>query len=188
MLFLSKINSWIVLKGGGIFISEKIYSEVKPGKKRFKTALAKIILFFLGRGFKVCASMDSRIKHEVGCLDDGMTIMMRVDPNGPCMAVRKISGKLEYIGSSCLDDADMSIYFKNIEAAILVLTGQIGIAQAYAEHRFTLKGDIALGMSVVRCMNIIEAYLFPKFISRKILKKVPEKEVSTARIYISIIF
>jgi hypothetical protein len=101
--------------------------------------------------------------------------------------MKKKNNMLYYCGKSEID-ADLSIYFKNIEAALLVLMGKIGIGQAFAEHRFVVKGDIMESMSLVRCLNIVEAYLFPNFIAKKILKKVPIKETSSISIYIRTIF
>ncbi|MFR9062415.1 MAG: hypothetical protein ACLVJO_00885 [[Clostridium] scindens] len=45
-----------------------------------------------------------------------------------------------------------SDHFQKPEGAFLVFSGQIGIAQAYSQHRFLVKGEIAQVMSIVRCM------------------------------------
>lgn len=103
------------------------------------------------------------------------------------MVLEVQDGKLKYLGSREIE-AELSVYIKNIEAAMLVLTGRKGIVQAFAEHRFILKGDIADGMRMVRCLNIVEAYLFPKFITRKILRRMPKKTSSSFKIYMGIIF
>ena len=65
--------------------------------------------------------------------------------------------------------------------------GEIGIAQAYAEHRFTLRGNMGLAMPFVRCVDRTEGYLFPPFLARRILKRLPKKEVSTARVYLAVL-
>lgn len=79
--------------------------------------------------------------------------------------------------------ADMTVTFRSIDAAFLVLSGRIGVAQAYAQHRFSLQGSIFDCMTFVHCVDVIEGYLFPKFITRKILKKLPEKECSAVSVY-----
>jgi len=168
-------------------IKGHVYKEIKPGKKRGKTFLAKTVFWFLGRGAQATAKYDSNAKAEVYSWEDGMTILLKVESNGPVMAIGKRKGKLLYLGSKEIT-ADITIYFKNIEAALLVLTGRIGIAQAFAEHRFTLKGDIAEGMSVVRCLTTVEAYLFPKFITKKIIKRMPKKECSSFKVYTATLF
>lgn len=163
-------------------------SKVTIGRKPLKMAAARLVFWFLGRGFQAAAKHDSRIRQEVAEWSPDCSIMLKINPRGPVMTVQKLAGELKYMGSSQPQDPDLAIYFKNIEGAIPVLTGQKGLAQAYAEHRFTLKGDIGLGMSVVRCMYLLETYLFPKFITRKILKRVPQKEVSSLKIYLATLF
>lgn len=44
----------------------------------------------------------------------------------------------------------------------------MGITEAYAQHRFMVKGDIAEIMSIVRCIELAEVYLFPKIITKRI--------------------
>ena len=56
-------------------------------------------------------------------------------------------------------------------------------SSAYAEHRFTLKGDIGVTMGLVRMIDIAEAYLFPRIMTKRILRSVPYKEKSTLTIY-----
>jgi hypothetical protein len=70
-----------------------------------------------------------------------------------------------------------------VEGAFRVLSGQIGVADAYAAHLFYLEGDIYKTMSFVRCVEYIESYLFPKIISERILKEVPEKQISSLQVY-----
>lgn len=79
---------------------------------------------------------------------------------------------MKYRGSG-LEEADLVVNFKNLECAFLVCTGQLGPAQGYAEHRMSIKGDLSQAMAYIRCLNILEAYLFPKIISRRIMKRVP---------------
>lgn len=164
------------------------YNEIPPKSNKFKNKLVKTIFWFLGNGFEACVKYDSKLKSEVSEWPDGTTINLIVEPSGPYLTLRKEGQELKYIGAQKDDQGDMVIYFKNLEAALLMLTGRIGIAQAYGQKRIIIKGDIAFAMSVVRCMNIVEAYLFPKVITKKILKRLPRKEVSTFRIYLETLF
>lgn len=155
---------------------------------KLKSVLVSTILWFLGKGFESSFMFDSQIKREVETWEDGMTLLLSVGSKGPSTCLRKQDGRIKPIAKEQQKESpDMAIYFKNTEAALLVLTGRIGIAQAFAEHRFLLKGDIAAAMSVVRCMNIVENYLFPSFMTRKILKRIPQKEVSSLVVYRKII-
>lgn len=162
--------------------------EIRPGKKKFKKSVCSFIFWFLGKGFAACARYDSSIKAEIDSMPEGFTIMLKIEAFGPYMCLSKKDGRLKYMGLYEDKSAGIIISFKNIEAALLVLTGRIGIDRAYAEHRFTLKGDIAYGMSVVRCMYLVENYLFPGFITRNILKRMPAKQVCSLRIYLAALF
>jgi hypothetical protein len=182
-IFVKK-NKVIKLILGGIFIRNGIE---KNNKKKFKTFLIRIIFWFLGRGFQSVASFDRTASEEIKGLDDLMYILLKVDPNGPSMVMQKKAGKINYLGTRVPDNVELAIYFKNIEAAFLVLTGQLGIAQAYAEHRFTLKGDIFITMPLVRALNITEAYLFPGFMARKLMKRMPDRTNNKFNIYMATI-
>lgn len=59
----------------------------------------------------------------------------------------------------------------------------MGLAQAYAYHAFTLSGDIADVMKLARMVNLVEAYLFPRFITRRILTDIPPLRTSPLKVY-----
>ena len=166
---------------------EQSYVIIKPREKRLKTCISSIVFWFLGRAFQSVVSFDKRAKEEAQSISDGTVVMLKVNPKGPSMALEKRQGKFLYIGAAEVRKPDITIYFKNIDAAFLVLTGQLGIAQAYAEHRFTLKGDIFAAMAIVRILYLVEAYLFPQFMSKKLLKEMPKKDTGKLKIYLATI-
>lgn len=162
----------------------KRYEDILPGKKPLKTWLAGVIFWFLGRGFQAAASLDRKIEEEISGWPESFTMLMKIDPFGPSMVMGKRNGRLVYLGWK-ETEADLAVYFKNIEAALRVLMGLSGIDRAFAEHRFIMKGDIiAYGMPLVRCLYRVETYLFPPFIARRILKRLPRKERSSLRVYL----
>ena len=146
-----------------------------------KSLVARIVLFVLYRGIKVLAREDSRIMREFQSWPDGLTVVLETSYNGPSISLQKKGDRLVRVPHS--QNADIWITFRSIDAAFLVLTGQIGVARAYAEHRFMLSGDISQTMSIVRCIDIAESYLFPRLMTRRILRKVENKEFSTLRVY-----
>ena len=150
----------------------KQYRPVVPGKKWFKALVAKIVFMVLGRAFQSGARHDPDMKKEVSALPEGFIVIMNVLPSGPRMAMKKINGRLKYRGTR-YDDGDLVVNFKNLECAFLVLTPQIGSAQAFAERRMTVKGDIAHAMVFTRCLNTLLTLLYPKFICKRLLKRVP---------------
>ena len=78
---------------------------------------------------------------------------------------------------------DVVVRFKSPADAFRVFTGQIGVAQAYGEHRFVVKGNLSLALAFTRCVDRVEGYLFPAILAKRILKRLPKKEVSSARVY-----
>lgn len=155
------------------------------GTNSGKRMLIKTVFWFLGRGIQSVASFDKTVKEEIRIYDEGTTVMLMVDPFGPYMVMQKKGEKLIYLGKKEVVNADIIIRFKSIEAAILVLTGQIGIDRAYAQHRYVVKGDLYLSMPIVRALSIVEAYLFPKFITKKILKEMPKRTNNKISIYVA---
>ena len=152
-----------------------------------KAFLARVILFFLGRGFQAACSLDAGIQAEIAAWPESTTILMRIFPFGPAMSVTKRNGRIHYLASK-ETPVDFTITFKSLDGALLVLLGRISIAQAYAEHRFVMHGDIiAVGMPLVRCLYQVENYLFPGFITHKLSNRFPLKSVSSLRVYLKVL-
>lgn len=110
---------------------------------------------------------------------------MRVGPDGPAVSLVKRGDRVRFLGTRAVPGAHLTIAFKHLDAALPVLLGQTSVAEGYAQRRMTMRGDITFGMSVVRVMLLVEAYLFPQLITRKIMQRVPERAVSMGRIYLS---
>ncbi len=150
-------------------------------KTYIKTITCKLILRVLYRALKVLAYKDSRIRHEFGSFSEGFTIRITLSEQGEGVIMRKERGKLVMISE--VEGEDLELRFKSIDSAFLVFTGMMGISRAYAEHRISVKGDIGDTMTLVRIIDIAEAYLFPRIMTRRILKSVPMKERSTISVY-----
>jgi hypothetical protein len=162
--------------------------SLKPKKKKIKKLVASVVFKVVGRAIRACYNLDSRVKNDLDSIPEGAVLAMSVMPSGPALAIKREGGKIiifkEYEGKPELD-----IQFKSIESALLVLTGEIGVARSFAEMRFIMFGDIAYGSTFVRVMNIVESYLFPKIWAGYLLNnQVPERERSMARVYIGTLF
>lgn len=146
-----------------------------------KILFEKVIMFFLYRGMKILYKYDTRVHNEIEGWPIGRTIVLASSVDGPKLCMKKVPGGIVHSGD--IADPDIFISFKSIDGAFLVFSGQLGTAEAYAQHRFLVKGDIAEVMSIVRCIDLTEAYLFPCIISRKILRRVPEKQIGSIQVY-----
>lgn len=150
----------------------KNYPEIIPGQKPFTSLVLKIVLFILGRGFQSIAARDEEVKREVESWEESFSILFEVLPSGPYLYLQKQNGRLRTLGL-VRNEADLVISFKTLGTAFLIFTGQMGTPQGYAEHRISVQGDLVRAMSLIRCLNLVEFYLFPGFIARGILKRLP---------------
>lgn len=151
-----------------------------------KKFFLKIIFFFLSRAIRAVVKLDYYAKKELDNFDESYVIKLKIWPEKPsiCFIVKNNSFKK----SKKYPDADLTIYFKSIESALLLLTGKMSIEQGYSEHRFLVKGDLFKSMSFIRILHIVEYYLFPKFITNKILYEKPSTSSNKFRVYLKILF
>lgn len=149
--------------------------------------IAEMVLYFLYGGLKQLSQQDERVEREIKSWRPGMIYAVKCSGDAPSLYVRKGEYGLEMLDSSIQDVADVCIQFKSFAHAFRVLTGRQSVAGAYAHHNFTLYGDIAQTMSFARCVDLAEAYLFPKVITSRILKEVPEKRQSSLGLYAKIL-
>lgn len=149
--------------------------------KRFLSlVLCKIILRVLYRALKVLSALDTRVREDFLAFKDGFRVRVNLSLKGEGMTLEKRDGRL-VVGKG--RDADVTITFKSIPVSLRVFTGLKGIATAYSEHRFTLSGSIADTMALVRMIEIAESYLFPHFMTRRIMRDIPAKQTGSLRVY-----
>lgn len=151
-------------------------------KKAIMNTVDGIVLQVLLRAFRVLYSEDSRVREEIDSWSPHLTLKLICGPGGPVLAVQK-SERYGVKKLQRAQRADITMRFKSVEGAFRVLTGQMGVSEAYARHQFSLEGDIYQTMSFVRCVEYAEAYLFPRFWSGRILKEVPPKQISALKVY-----
>ncbi len=151
------------------------YPDIPAKNKPVKRMVNRGVLFVLGRSLQSISKHDSNIQHEVRTWPENLTLIMRILPHGGRMSVRRTpQGKLVYLGGRMDEtEADVVIYIKNVEAAFKMLTGQMGTDVAYARHCIAARGDISLTVSITRVLNRVETYLFPAFLARRLMKRLP---------------
>ena len=60
-----------------------------------------------------------------------------------------------------------------------MVTAKVSSSQAYARHDLLIKGEITKAMQMLRCIERVESYLFPKRIAKRVLPpqlKIPQKQ------------
>lgn len=149
-------------------------------KTCLQCATCSLVSGCLLRALKYLSRKDSRIRAEARNWPQGKTLRLEV----PGAAGFTITGTKDGFQKLPKDtQGDVTIRFKSPADAFKVFTGQISVAGAYAQHKFVLRGDMGLAMPFVRCIDLVEGYLFPSFWAKRLLKRLPKKEVCTARVY-----
>ena len=147
---------------------------MKYMENKIKEITVKTVIVILGKALQEASKVDPDIKEELKAFPDGFTIAMRVLPIGPKMGLKKEGDRLYYLGSNVdPDQAQLVVNFKNLQAAFLVFTAQMGTVEGFVQHRLNVKGDLSNAMIFTRCVNIVQRYLFPAVINKMILKKLP---------------
>lgn len=150
-----------------------------------KETISKIVLFFLYRGINIVKKVDEEVLKEIASWNENIIIKIATYEDGPSLIIKKQQDKIIRIKEA--NKCDIEIVFKSLDASFLVLTAREGISKAYAEHRFILKGDITKSMSLVRCIDIVETYLFPKVIAKKLVKTIKKIKIPKLVTYLRVI-
>jgi hypothetical protein len=151
-----------------------------------KAAVATTGLVALGVAFEILSRHSAEMRREIEPWSDGRCFSLGVLPFGPSIAVRKERGQLCFLGSGD-HGAPLRILFKNLDSALLLLTGQMAAHTAFAEHRVLVHGPLDETVQANRAMAIVVKYLFPGFMLTSLTKRKPvltRQELATkARLY-----
>jgi len=149
------------------FGSKKVSSSYK-----MKEFVAKTSLLALGVTFELISRLSDEAKKEIAGWKEGRVFALGILPSGPYISIKKEGDRLQYLGMD-LKDPDVTILFKNLEAAMLSFTGQQGAHIAAAQHRFIVQGNISESMQFARGLGLVQKYLFPGIMLNKISKRAP---------------
>ncbi len=141
----------------------------------------------LGKGLVSVSRIEESVKEELRFYEDGFILELKVFNSDTKVAVKKMGSEFKYLGSKYDSTPDLSVIFKSYEGALLLVLGQIGVYEGYAQHRFIVKGDFIKGMPLVRILYYVEAYLFPKFITKNILKEMPKRSSTKLKAYVRLL-
>ncbi len=124
---------------------------------------------------------DTRVLHELELLREGQAYSISVGQGGPCLHVQWKGGRLLRLAAPA--EGACALCIKSLPLAFRLFTGQMGLSQAYAWHAFTVQGDLSQVMQLARLVNLVEAYLFPRFITKHILTDIPNLQANPLRVY-----
>jgi hypothetical protein len=139
---------------------------------RAKATVASTALVALGVAFEILSRDSDEMRREIADWEDGRTFALGVLPNGPAVAVRKVRDRLTLLGRGD-QGATLKVLFKNVDSALLVLTGLLSAHQAFAENRAIVHGPLDETMQANRAMAIVVKFLFPGLMLGNLLKRKP---------------
>ena len=122
-------------------------------KMCLQCATCSMVSTCLFRALRFLSYRDSRVQKEACQWPKGKTLRLEI-PGARGFTVTGTEHGFRKLPQDT--PGDVTIRFKSPADAFRVFTGQIGIAQAYAQHRFTLRGNMGLAMPFVRCVDIAE--------------------------------
>ncbi len=125
---------------------------------------------------------DRRALHELAHLHEGQAYSITVGQGDyPNLYVQWQGGRLLRLSAPAPKACSLRI--KSLPLAFKLFTGQMGLAQAYSWHAFTVQGDLSDVMPLARLVNLVEAYLFPRFITKHLMTDIPTPQVNPLRVY-----
>ncbi|MCF6179206.1 MAG: SCP2 sterol-binding domain-containing protein [Geopsychrobacter sp.] len=134
--------------------------------------MLRMLFWLVGQAFLAAARWDKGLRRELAGWEEGFVLRFMVAPVGPMLLLKKRQGRLRYQGGSG-SQADLTICFKTLGAALRLFTARLSFSDAFAQHRVSVVGDVARAMSVYRCFNQVQFYLLPGIMARKVLKRKP---------------
>lgn len=150
-------------------------------KRALQSLTVAVVLRIVHAAIVELRELDSRVARELERLADGSSYAVHASASGPHLYVEWKDAELRRLPD--LEPAGCAIDIKSMPLAFSLFTGQMGLAQGYARHAFSVAGDVSDVMKLARLISLVEAYLFPKLITRRILTDVPPTECSPLRVY-----
>lgn len=141
-------------------------------KRAFQKLVVGVALRLVHAALVELRSMDAYVAGEFAELPVGMSYAIHTGYECPSLYVlwdgEKLGRPRELSQPRC------ELRLKALATSFRLFTGQMGLAQAYAQHAFTMSGEVADVMRLARLVNHAEAYLFPPFITKKFLTDIPK--------------
>ena len=153
-------------------------------KMCLQCATCSMVSTCLFRALRFLSYRDSRVQKEACQWPKGKTLRLEI-PGARGFTVTGTEHGFRKLPQDT--PGDVTIRFKSPADASGSSPGR-SASPGLCQHRFTLRGNMGLAMPFVRCVDIAEGYLFPWCLAKRILKRRPKKEVSTARVYLAVLF
>lgn len=138
----------------------------------FKKITTNIGLWALQRAAISISHFNKEVIRELKTWPEGFKVKVAVKNDSPGIAWKRTKSGLTT--TSLKDDFDLEIYFKNLNIAFKVITTLSNVPEAFTQNRIQAYGNIPDSMILIRIINVVQSYLFPPFLSKRVLKRVPK--------------
>ncbi|WP_421862909.1 hypothetical protein [Marinobacter adhaerens] len=167
--------------------------RIQPMVFQARRLYVELMFQVMGRALQAVSEVDEKVQNEARALPDGFLFEMMVMPDGSKLIVEHTGqGRFRYHGDKAPRPIDLSIQFKHIAHAFLVLSFQEKTSVAFANDRMLVDGDISYAVRMTRVLNRLESFILPKIVAERAVKEypadlhLPEKLISAARIYLKV--
>lgn len=132
-------------------------------------------LAYVVSGIRAAYIYDPRIKQAINNLDDGEELTLSAYPSAYVIYALKTpkglkcSLKKDFIAPS----SAANITFKSFEALLPVINNTASFTQAFCQDRYSIQGNVGLGLIVVNILDMAQAILTTKRKRQKYLKEKP---------------
>ncbi|WP_166261186.1 hypothetical protein [Marinobacter salicampi] len=167
--------------------------HIKPMAFQARRLYVEAMFQVMGQALQAVSEIDSDVQGEARSLPEGFLFEMMVMPDGPRLIIEHLgNGALRFHGSTAPRDPDLSIQFKHIAHAFLVLSFQEKTSVAFANDRMLVDGDLGYAIRITRILNRLEAFILPRLVASRAVKEyprdlnLPKKVIGAARIYLKV--
>jgi hypothetical protein len=167
--------------------------HLRPLGSKAKRLYVNIMFQVIGRALQAVSEVDDEVCNEARSLPTGFLFQMMVMPKGAGLLIEHVGdGRFKYHRKEAPRPIDLSIKFKHLEHAFLVLSFQEKTSVAFANDRMLIDGDISYAVRMTRILNRLEVFILPKLVAERAVKayphnlQLPEKLISAARIYLKV--
>lgn len=167
--------------------------HLKPIALQARRLYVEAMFQVMGRALQAVSEVDETVRQEACVLPQGFLFEMKVMPDGARMVVEHLGeGRFCYHSKAPERALDLSIQFKHIAHAFLVLSFQEKTSVAFAHDRMLVDGNVSYAIRITRILSRLESFILPKLVAERAVKQypadiqLPQKVLSAARIYLKV--
>ena len=143
-------------------------------RKNIRAIYTYAKLAYVVSGIRACYQFDPRFKQSISELKDGSEIILTMFPAPHCIYAIKTPRGLECkLSRDGFTKDGAYVAFKSFETARPVIDNKISFSNAFNQNRYIIQGDIAIGMHMVKLLDMAQATLTTKRKRRLYLQEKP---------------